>query len=40
MVVFLGTGVRAAEEAGALSIEGDRRAAASLPKYFRRPVTT
>jgi DNA-binding HxlR family transcriptional regulator len=38
LVVFLGTGVRAAEEAGALTIEGDRRAAARLPKYFRRPV--
>lgn len=38
MVVFLGTGVRAAEAAGALAIEGDRRAAARLPKYFRRPV--
>lgn len=38
MVVFLGTGVRAAEEAGTLTITGDRRAAARLPKYFRRPV--
>jgi DNA-binding HxlR family transcriptional regulator len=38
MVVFLGTGVRAAEEAGALTIDGDRRAAARLPKYFRRPA--
>jgi DNA-binding HxlR family transcriptional regulator len=38
MVVFLGTGVRAAEAAGALTIEGDRRAAARLPKYFRRPT--
>lgn len=37
MVVFLGTGVRAAEEAGALTISGDRRAALRLPKYFRRP---
>jgi DNA-binding HxlR family transcriptional regulator len=38
MVVFLGTGVRAAEEAGALTISGDRRAAARFPKYFRRPT--
>lgn len=38
LVVFLGTGVRAAEEAGALTIEGDRRAAARLPKFFRQPV--
>jgi DNA-binding HxlR family transcriptional regulator len=38
MVVFLGTGVRAAEEAGALTIEGDRRVAARLPKYFRQPA--
>ena len=38
MVVFLGTGVRAAEDAGALTIDGDRRAAARLPKYFRRPA--
>jgi DNA-binding HxlR family transcriptional regulator len=38
MVVFLGTGVRAAEEAGALSITGDRRAAARLPKFFLAPV--
>jgi DNA-binding HxlR family transcriptional regulator len=37
MVVFLGTGVRAAEAAGALSITGDRRAAARLPKFFRAP---
>lgn len=37
-VVFLGTGVRAVENAGALTIEGDRRAAARLPKYFRRPT--
>jgi Predicted transcriptional regulators len=37
MVVFLGTGIRAAEEAGALTISGDRRAAIRLPKYFRRP---
>jgi DNA-binding HxlR family transcriptional regulator len=37
-VVFLGTGVRAAEEAGALTITGDRRAAARFPKYFRKPV--
>lgn len=39
MVVFLGTGVRAAEEAGALTITGDRRAAVRLPKLFHRPVT-
>jgi DNA-binding HxlR family transcriptional regulator len=38
MVLFLGTGVRAAEEAGLLTITGDRRAAARLPKYFRQPV--
>jgi DNA-binding HxlR family transcriptional regulator len=38
MVVFLGTGVRAAEDAGALSITGDRRVAARLPKYFHRPI--
>jgi DNA-binding HxlR family transcriptional regulator len=37
MVVFLGTGIRAAEEAGALTITGDRRAAARFPKFFRRP---
>lgn len=37
MVVFLGTGVRAAEEAGSLVITGDRRAAARFPKYFRAP---
>jgi DNA-binding HxlR family transcriptional regulator len=37
-VAFLGTGVKAAEEAGALTIDGDRRAAARFPKYFRRPV--
>lgn len=36
-VVFLGTGVRAAEDAGALTIDGDRRAAARFPKYFRAP---
>jgi DNA-binding HxlR family transcriptional regulator len=38
LVVFLGTGVRAAESAGSLTISGDRRAAARFPKYFRRPV--
>jgi DNA-binding HxlR family transcriptional regulator len=37
MIVFLGTGVRAAEEAGALTITGDRRAAARFPKYFNAP---
>jgi DNA-binding HxlR family transcriptional regulator len=37
LVVFLGTGVRAAESAGSLTITGDRRAAARFPKYFRRP---
>ena len=36
-IVFLGTGVRAAESAGSLTITGDRRAAARFPKYFRRP---
>jgi DNA-binding HxlR family transcriptional regulator len=40
LVVFLGTGVRAAEDAGALAISGDRRVAARFPKYFRRPVLT
>lgn len=39
MVVFLGTGIRAAEDAGALTITGDRRAAARFPKFFRRPDT-
>ncbi len=38
LVVFLGTGVRAAESAGSLTITGDRRAAARFPKYFRRPA--
>ncbi len=38
MVVFLGTGVRAAEHAGALTIAGDRRAAARFPSFFRTPV--
>jgi DNA-binding HxlR family transcriptional regulator len=38
-VVFGGTAVRAAEAAGALTIAGDRRAAARFPKYFRRPAT-
>ena len=38
MIVFLGTGVRAAEAAGALTIDGDRRAAARLPKFFGRPT--
>jgi DNA-binding HxlR family transcriptional regulator len=37
LVVFLGTGVRAAESAGSLAITGDRRAAVRFPKYFRRP---
>lgn len=37
MIAFLGTGVRAAEDSGALTITGDRRAAARFPKYFRRP---
>jgi DNA-binding HxlR family transcriptional regulator len=37
-VVFLGTPVRAAEQSGALSITGDRRAAARFPKYFRTPA--
>ncbi len=39
MLVFLGTGVRAAEDAGALTITGDRRAAARLPKFFRQPAS-
>ena len=38
LVVFLGTGVRAAEHAGSLTISGDRRVAARFPKYFRKPV--
>jgi DNA-binding HxlR family transcriptional regulator len=38
MIVFLGTGVRAAEAAGVLTITGDRRAAARFPKHFRRPT--
>jgi hypothetical protein len=38
MIVFLGTGVRAAEHAGALTIAGDRRAAARFPTYFRAPA--
>lgn len=39
LVAFLGTGVRAAEQSGALHVDGDRRAAARFPKYFRRPAT-
>jgi DNA-binding HxlR family transcriptional regulator len=39
MVVFLGTGVRAAEDAGALTITGDRRAAARFPKFFHKPAS-
>jgi DNA-binding HxlR family transcriptional regulator len=39
MIVFLGTGVRAAEEAGALTIGGDRRAAVRFPTYFTAPST-
>jgi DNA-binding HxlR family transcriptional regulator len=35
MVVFLGTGVRAAEQSGALRISGNRRVAVRFPKYFR-----
>ncbi|HEU5267135.1 MAG TPA: helix-turn-helix domain-containing protein [Jatrophihabitans sp.] len=38
MIVFLGTGVRAAEHAGALTIAGDRRVAARFPAYFRAPA--
>jgi DNA-binding HxlR family transcriptional regulator len=38
MVAFLGMSVRAAEEAGALTVTGDRRAAARLPKLFRTPA--
>jgi DNA-binding HxlR family transcriptional regulator len=37
-LVFLGTGMRIAEEAGKLRITGDRRAAARFPKYFRKPA--
>lgn len=37
MIVFLGTGVRAAQESGALTVTGDRRAAARFPKLFRIP---
>lgn len=36
-VVHLGTGVRAVEESGALTVTGDRRAAARFPKLFRVP---
>jgi DNA-binding HxlR family transcriptional regulator len=39
LVVFLSTGVRAAEDAGALTISGDRRAAARFPKYFHKPAS-
>ena len=38
MIVFLGTGVRAVEQSGGLTISGDRRAAARLPKFFRKPT--
>jgi DNA-binding HxlR family transcriptional regulator len=38
LVAFLGTGVRAAEESGKLTVGGDRRAAIRFPKYFRRPA--
>jgi DNA-binding HxlR family transcriptional regulator len=37
LVTFLGTGVKAAEQAGRLAVEGDRRAANRFPRYFRRP---
>lgn len=37
MIVFLGTGVRASEDAGALTISGDRRAALRFPTYFGKP---
>jgi DNA-binding HxlR family transcriptional regulator len=37
-VVFVGTGMRIAEEAGRLRITGDRRAAARFPRYFRKPA--
>lgn len=40
MIVFLGTGVRASEDAGALTISGDRRAAARFPTYFGKPEPT
>jgi DNA-binding HxlR family transcriptional regulator len=38
MVAFLGTGVRAAEAAGVLTVSGDRRVAARFPKYFHAPT--
>lgn len=38
LVTFLGTGVRAAESAGTLTVTGDRRAAARFPSYFHRPA--
>lgn len=38
-LVFLGTGVRALEDSGAVRVEGDRRVAARFPKFFRRPQT-
>jgi len=37
-VTMLGTKVREAEASGRLRIDGDRRAAARFPKYFRRPT--
>ncbi|MBN9620785.1 MAG: transcriptional regulator [Actinobacteria bacterium] len=37
LISFLGTGVRAAESSGALTIGGDRRVAVRFPNYFRRP---
>jgi DNA-binding HxlR family transcriptional regulator len=39
MVVFLGRPIRDAERAGTMTISGDRRAAARLPKLFRQPVS-
>jgi len=36
-VTMLGSKVRDAEQSGRLIVEGDRRAAARFPKYFRRP---
>lgn len=36
-VVFQGTSMRAVEQAGALTISGDRRAAARFPKHFQKP---
>ena len=37
LVTFLGTGVRAAESGGALTVTGNRRVAARFPSYFFQP---